>query len=236
MEKQDQFTRYSRQIFMEEVGIEGQRKIMKSNVLVVGAGGLGSPVIQYLATAGVGTIAVIDADDVEIHNLQRQVIHSENSLGVPKVHSAAWFVNNINPEVEFVAIHERLNEDNARSILKDYDLILDCSDNFDTRYLINDHCVALQKPVIYGSILSFEGQVAVFNYQGSKQLRDLFPEAPENAFKQDCDRLGVLGPLAGIVGSMMALLALKMMLQLPVATNQLTLIDTLHWQFQTIDF
>jgi len=236
MKSKDSFSRYSRQIFMEEVGIAGQRKIMEAKVVIVGAGGLGSPAIQYLATAGIGTLAVIDADEVEIHNLQRQVIHTENYIGHPKVHSATQFVQTINPDITFIPIHKRLDQGNAFELLKDYDIILDCSDNFETRYLISDTCILLQKPIVYGSILSFEGQVAVFNYQGSKQLRDLFPAPPDDADNQNCDRLGVLGPLAGIVGSMMALLTLKMTLNLPVETNQLTVIDSLHWKFHLIEF
>lgn len=236
MENEDRFARYSRQIFIEEIGLEGQRKIMSSKVLVIGAGGLGSPVIQYLAAAGVGTLGVADFDEVELHNLNRQIIHNENSVGVSKVKSAEQFVKNLNYQVNFIGIENKINESNAEEILAQFDIIIDGSDNFKTRYLVNDICVKLEKPLVYGSILGFSGQVAVFNYKGSKNLRDIFPEPPFDESLPDCDSLGVLGALPGIVGSMMANQALKMMTDLPLNINQITLIDTLSWHFEVIDF
>lgn len=236
MQQEDIFKRYSRQIFIEEIGLEGQRKIMASKVLVIGAGGLGSPIIQYLAAAGVGTLGIIDFDRVELHNLNRQVIHSENGIGDLKVRSAERFVKNLNHQVEVIRIEQKIEASNASEILSQYDIIVDGSDNFTTRYLVNDTCVALGKTLIYGSILGFSGQIAVLNHQGSKNLRDLFPEPPFDEEMPDCDSLGVLGALPGIVGSMMALQALKIITQLPVNLNQLTLIDTLNWRFQTLDF
>lgn len=236
MKNQDIFSRYSRQIFIEEIGLEGQRKIMNSKVLVIGAGGLGSPVIQYLAAAGVGALGVADFDEVELHNLNRQVIHNENSIGVSKVKSAETFVKNLNDQVEFVGIEEKIIDENIEGIFSQFDIIIDGSDNFKTRYLVNDTCVKLKKPLVYGSILGFSGQVAIFNYHGSKNLRDIFPEPPFDENLPDCDSLGVLGALPGIVGSMMANLALKIITDLPLQLNQLTLIDTLNWRFQTIDF
>lgn len=236
MKSEDIFSRYSRQIFIEEIGLEGQRKIMNSKVLVIGAGGLGSPVIQYLAAAGVGTLGVTDFDEVELHNLNRQIIHNENSVGKSKVKSAEKFVKNLNQQVNFIGIESKIDESNVEEILSQFDIIIDGSDNFKTRYLINDTCVKLRKPLVYGSILGFSGQIAVFNYDGSKNLRDLFPEPPFDENLPDCDSLGVLGALPGIVGSMMANLALKIMTDLPLPLNQLTLIDTLEWRFQTIEF
>ncbi len=236
MKNQDIFSRYSRQIFIEEIGLEGQRKIMNSKVLIIGAGGLGSPVIQYLAAAGVGTLGVADFDEVELHNLNRQVIHNENSVGISKVKSAEEFVKNLNNQVKFIGIEEKINDENIERILSQFDLIIDGSDNFKTRYLVNDICVNLNKPLVYGSILGFSGQVAIFNYNGSKNLRNIFPEPPSDENLPDCDSLGVLGALPGIVGSMMANLALKIMTDLPLQLNQITLIDTLEWRFQTIEF
>lgn len=236
MHKDAIFERYSRQIFIEKIGAEGQRKIMDAKVLVVGAGGLGSPVLQYLAAAGVGTLAAIDFDRVELHNLNRQVIHTEKSVRKAKVKSAETFVQALNSTVNFIPLFEKLTPDNAHSLLTKYDLVVDGSDNFTTRYLVNDTCVALQKPLVYGSILGFEGQLAVFNHQRSKNLRHLFPEPPPDEDQPDCDRMGVLGPLPGIIGSMMAMQALKIILELPVQTNVLTLMDTLHWEIDKLRF
>lgn len=234
--QEDIFKRYSRQIFIEEIGLEGQKKIMASKILVIGAGGLGSPVIQYLAAAGVGIIGIADFDQVEPHNLNRQIIHTENEVGSLKIKSAEKFVNNINHQVKVVGIEQKIDASNASEILFQYDIIVDGSDNFSTRYLVNDICVSLGKTLVYGSILGFSGQVAVFNHQGSKNLRDIFPEPPFDEDMPDCDSLGVLGALPGIVGSMMALQTLKLITDLPVHLNQLTLIDTLNWRFQCLEF
>ncbi|ROH98704.1 HesA/MoeB/ThiF family protein [Chryseobacterium sp. G0240] len=236
MKKEDVFERYSRQIFIEEIGLEGQKRIMSAKVLVVGAGGLGSPVIQYLAAAGVGTLGVADFDRVELHNLNRQIIHNENSVGTLKVKSAEVFVERLNHQVKYIGIEEKIDQRNVEEILSLYDVIVDGSDNFSTRYLINDMCVKLRKTLVYGSILGFSGQVAILNHQGSKNLRDLFPEPPFDEDIPDCDSLGVLGALPGVVGSMMAIQALKIITGLPVHLNQITLIDTLKWRFQTLDF
>lgn len=236
MQQEDVFKRYSRQIFIEEIGLEGQKKIMASKVLVIGAGGLGSPVIQYLAAAGIGTIGIADFDQVELHNLNRQIIHTENEVGTLKIKSAEKFVNNLNHQVKVISIEQKIDASNVTEILSQYDIIVDGSDNFSTRYLVNDTCVALNKTLVYGSILGFSGQVAVFNHQGSKNLRDIFPEPPFDEEMPDCDSLGVLGALPGIVGSMMALQTLKLITDLPVQLNLLTLIDTLNWRFQTLEF
>lgn len=236
MNKEDIFARYSRQIFMDEIGMTGQRKILDSKVLVIGAGGLGSPVIQYLGAAGVGTLGVADFDEVELHNLNRQIIHNESTVGQKKVKSAQEFVKKLNHQVKFIAIEEKIVASNIESILSPFDIIIDGSDNFTSRYLINDVCVKLKKPLVYGSILGFSGQLAVFNYKFGKNLRNLFPEPPFDDDVPDCDSLGVLGALPGVIGSMMACQALKIVTGLPVPINQLTLIDLLSWKFQTIDF
>ncbi|PRB02786.1 thiamine biosynthesis protein ThiF [Chryseobacterium sp. MYb7] len=236
MKKEDHFSRYSRQIFIEELGLEGQKKIRSSKVLVIGAGGLGSPVIQYLAAAGLGTLGVADFDEVELHNLNRQIIHTENRVGLSKVKSAETFVKELNHQVNLIGIEEKINEENVEEILSHYDVIVDGSDNFSTRYLVNDTCMKLRKTLVYGSILGFSGQVSVFNHNGSKNLRDIFPEPPFDEDIPDCDSLGVLGALPGMIGSMMALQTLKIITNLPVSVNQLTLVDTLSWRFQVIDF
>lgn len=230
----DNFTRYSRQIFIEEIGVEGQRKIRAAKVLVIGAGGLGSPVIQYLAAAGVGTLAVADFDTLEIHNLNRQVIHQEKNVGKPKVESASSYVSALNSDVNFIPINEKVTSENVQHIIIPYDIVIDGSDNFTTRYLVNDACVQLGKTLVYGSILSFEGQVAVFNHKGSKNLRDIFPEPPNQENLPDCDSLGVLGPLPGIVGSIMAMQTLQIICDLNVMSNQLLLIDAKNWTFNKV--
>ena len=232
----DNFTRYSRQIFIEEIGVEGQRKIKAAKVLVIGAGGLGSPVIQYLAAAGVGTLSVADFDTLETHNLNRQVIHQEKNVGKLKVESAFEFVSALNSDVHFIPVNEKVTNENVQHIIRPYDIVIDGSDNFTTRYLVNDACVQLGKALVYGSILSFEGQVAVLNYKGSKNLRDLFPEPPNQENLPDCDSLGVLGPLPGIVGSIMAMQTLQIICYLNVMSNQLLLIDTKNWTFNKVAF
>lgn len=178
MQSDDLFTRYSRQIFIEEIGVSGQRSINKAKVLVIGAGGLGSPVIQYLAAAGVGTLAVVDSDEVEIHNLNRQVIHRESSIARSKVESAAGFVAELNSGIRFIPIHKRIDATNAAEIIREFDMVVEGSDNFTTRYIVNDACVTLGKPLVYGSIHAFEGQVAVLNFHNSKTSGICFPKHP----------------------------------------------------------
>lgn len=221
---------------MEEISVEGQQKIHASKVLVIGAGGLGSAIIPYLAAAGVGTLAVVDFDTVEIHNLNRQIIHQEKFIGKPKLESVTNYISQFNSDITFIPISQRLDEQNVAEISKDYDLILDGSDNFETRYLVNDYCVQTNKPLVYGSIFSFEGQVSLFNYLGSKNLRDLFPEPALDEEVQNCDQFGVLGALPGIVGSMMAMLALKVIIGLPVQENLLTIIDCKQWKFTQVHY
>ncbi|AIM36360.1 thiamine biosynthesis protein ThiF [Sphingobacterium sp. ML3W] len=236
MQPHDAFDRYSRQIFINEIGIEGQQKIMAAKVLVIGAGGLGSPVLQYLAAAGVGNLGIIDFDHVEIHNLNRQIIHNEKRVQQEKVYSASTFIQELNSSVNIDCLFIKINIENAESIIQDYDIVVDGSDNFNTRYIVNDACVRTNKVLVYGSIFAFEGQMAVFNYKGSKQLRDLYPEAPRPEDAPTCEQYGVLGPLPGIIGSMMAMQVLKIITELPVDSNKLTLVDAYHWRFNTISF
>lgn len=232
----DQFARYSRQVFIEEVGIQGQRAIMNARVLVIGVGGLGSIVLPYLAAAGVGNLTVVDFDKVEWHNLNRQIIHQESSVGKPKVDSASYFLQQLNSFIKIETIEERLDILNVEKIIQSYDIIVDCSDNFETRYLVNDTCVALCKTLVYGSIFAFEGQVAVFNYQGSKHLRDIFPEPPDPDMVPNCDKNGVLGPLPGVIGSMMAMLTLQIIVGMNIPVNEIMLFDLRKWNYTKLLF
>ena len=209
----DQLDRYSRHVIMDGVGPAGQGRLLDARVLVVGAGGLGSPVIQYLAAAGVGTLGVVDDDDIERSNLQRQVIHADADVGRPKVDSARDFVADLNPDVT-VAPHEtRLTADNVAEFLADYDLVVDGSDNFATRYLVSDACTLAGVPFAHGAILRFEGQVTTFEAsEGGPCYRCLFPEAPEPGTVPDCATAGVLGVLPGTVGCIQATEAVKLLL------------------------
>jgi len=207
--------RYSRHLLLPEFGVEGQRKLKTSKVLVVGAGGLGSPSLMYLAAAGIGTLAVIDHDTVDISNLQRQIIHGVNDLGDHKVESARRTIQSFNPLLKFEAIQERLSEDNAIDIISQYDLVLDGTDNFATRYLVNDACVLTKKPYVWGSIYRFEGQASVFWEQAPDgrgiNYRDLYPAPPPPEHAPSCAEGGVLGVLCASIASIMATEAIKLL-------------------------
>ncbi|PXY45468.1 HesA/MoeB/ThiF family protein [Flavobacterium hydrophilum] len=231
-----EFLRYSRQTILPEIGDEGQEKIKKAKVLVIGAGGLGCPILQYIATAGVGFIGIMDFDTIEIHNLHRQILYTENEIGQQKAIVAQNIVSKLNPLIQAEPITEKLTIENAAQIIQQYDIVVDGSDNFTTRYLVNDTCVTLNKPLVYGSILKFEGQVAVFNHNGSKNLRDLFPEMPDPKYVPNCSVNGVLGTLPGIIGTMMAHETLKLILELPTLKNELVLFNTLNYNFTKLNF
>ncbi|MEY8800061.1 ThiF family adenylyltransferase [Leisingera sp. XS_AS12] len=202
--------RYARHIVLREVGGAGQKKLKQSRVLVIGAGGLGAPVLQYLAAAGVGTIGVIDDDVVDNANLQRQVIHRDEDIGKPKVFSAAAAMRAQNPYVEVRPYNRRLTDDIAADLFADYDLILDGTDNFDTRYLANRHAVALGKPLISGALSQWEGQISLFHSaKGGPCYQCIFPEAPAAGLAPSCAEAGVIGPLPGVIGAMMAQEAVK---------------------------
>ncbi|MEO4006826.1 HesA/MoeB/ThiF family protein [Flavobacterium sp. CAU 1735] len=230
------FLRYNRQMLLPEIGEAGQLRLKNAKVLVIGAGGLGCPILQYLATAGVGTLGIIDFDTVEIHNLHRQILYTEAAIGQPKAEIASAVIRQLNPEINCLVFNEKLTAANANSILQDFDVIVDGCDNFATRYLVNDTCVILKKPLVYGSILKFEGQLAVFNHNGSKQLRDLFPEPPDPKDVPNCSLNGVMGTLPGIIGTMMAHETLKLIIGLPTLQNELILFNTLSWQFTKLNF
>ncbi|PKB16243.1 HesA/MoeB/ThiF family protein [Flavobacterium sp. 5] len=230
------FLRYNRQMILPEIGDSGQDKLKKSKVLVIGAGGLGCPILQYIATAGVGTIGIIDFDKIEIHNLHRQILYTEDQVGLSKANTAKATVEKLNPLITVLAFEEKLTIDNASKIIADFDIVVDGSDNFTTRYLVNDTCVALDKILVYGSILGFEGQLAVFNHQGSKNLRDLFPEPPNPDDVPNCSFNGVLGTLPGMIGTMMAHETLKLIIGLPSLRNELILFKTTEWGFLKLAF
>ncbi|HEX6444973.1 MAG TPA: adenylyltransferase/sulfurtransferase MoeZ [Streptosporangiales bacterium] len=206
----DEVRRYSRHLIIPEVGMDGQKRLKNAKVLVVGGGGLGSPALLYLAAAGVGTLGVIDFDVVDESNLQRQVIHGQSDIGKPKVQSARESVNEINPYVNFVAHETRLDSSNALEIFEPYDLVLDGTDNFATRYLVNDACVILGKPYVWGSIFRFDGQVSVFWDEYGPNYRDLYPEAPPPGMVPSCAEGGVLGVLCASIGSAMVTEAIKL--------------------------
>jgi len=207
-----QITRYSRHLIMPEVGVRGQEKLASSSVLCIGAGGLGSPLALYLAAAGIGRLGVVDFDVVDFSNLQRQIIHSEANVGKLKVESAKERIHEINSEIEVETYNTRLTSENALDIIKKYDVIVDGTDNFATRYLVNDSCVLLGKPNVYGSIFRFEGQVSVFDAMRGPCYRCLYPEPPPPGMVPSCAEGGVLGILPGIIGTMQAAEAIKLIL------------------------
>lgn len=206
--------RHSRHVLLPQVGAEGQAKISKARILCVGAGGLGSPVIQYLAAAGIGHLTIIDDDRVEISNLQRQVIHGKSEIGILKAESAKRFVYKLDPSVSVDAIAERLDKSNAENLFRGHDIIIDGTDNIPTRYLIDDTCKILGLPWVYGSVYRFEGQVSVFNYKGGPCYSDLFPEAPPPELVPSCSEAGVLGVLPGFIGCLQVNEALKVILEI----------------------
>lgn len=227
LSKEEKHT-YIRQIMLNEIGLEGQLKLKQTKVAVVGAGGLGCPVLMYLASCGIGTIGIIDFDTVDRTNLHRQVLYGSNDVGKKKALAAAERLTSFYPEINFTVHDVMLNESNVQEIFTNYDLVVDGCDNFATRYIVNDACVQLNIPLVYGSILGFEGQLAVFNYEGSKNLRDIFPESPNPEDVPDCSENGVLGIVPGLLGTMMANEVLKAVLGLPVLQNKLLLYNSLN--------
>ena len=208
----DQLIRYSRHFLLPEVGEDGQAKLLQAKVLMVGAGGLGSPSAYYLAAAGVGTIGIIDNDVVDISNLQRQILHANDRVGMPKVESAKKTLEGLNPDVKVIPYQAKLTSDNIMEILKDYDFVIDGCDNFPTRYLVNDACVLTGKPNVHGSIFQFEGQATVFYAGKGPCYRCLYPEPPPADMAPSCAEAGVLGVLPGLIGVIEALEAVKLVL------------------------
>jgi adenylyltransferase/sulfurtransferase len=208
----EQLIRYSRHFLLPEVGEDGQAKLLQAKVLMVGAGGLGSPSAYYLAAAGVGTIGIIDNDVVDISNLQRQILHANDRVGMPKVESAKKTLEGLNPDVKVIPYQAKLTSENIMEILKDYDLVVDGCDNFPTRYLVNDACVLTGKPNVHGSIFQFEGQATVFYPGKGPCYRCLYPEPPPAEMAPSCAEAGVLGVLPGLIGVIEALEAVKIIL------------------------
>jgi adenylyltransferase/sulfurtransferase len=230
----EQVNRYSRHIIMGPVGPAGQRRIMGSKVLIVGAGGLGSPVAVYLALAGVGTIGIVDFDVVDLSNLQRQILHQNDDIGRPKVVSAKETLNAYNPDVNVVAHEAPLTSDNAMDIIAQYDFVVNGADNFPARYLVNDACVFLKKPLIDGSILLFDGQATVY-LPGKGCYRCLFPQPPPPGLVPSCAEAGVLGALCGLVGSIQATETLKLILGIGEPLNgRLLIIDALSMEVRAL--
>lgn len=224
---------YNRHIILNNIGLEGQEKLKQAKVLVIGAGGLGCPVLQYLTAAGVGTIGIIDNDTVDQSNLQRQVLFTYDDIGKPKAQVAANRLSKLNPFVVFNTYVELLSKENATSLFEDYDIIIDGSDNFPTRYLVNDAAVLTKKPLVFGAIFKFEGQLSVFNYNNGPTYRCLYPTAPTPGAVPNCSDIGVLGVLPGIIGSLQANEAIKLICSIGVPlSGQLLTYDTLtHRQF-----
>ncbi|MBI5143503.1 MAG: molybdopterin-synthase adenylyltransferase MoeB [Candidatus Omnitrophica bacterium] len=212
MLRDDQIERYSRQILLPHVGGKGQEKILNAKVLVIGAGGLGSPAALYLAAAGVGKIGIVDSDEVELNNLQRQILHSTKNVGRPKVESGKERIGELNPDVEVITTKVRLTSENISDIIKDYDIIVDGSDNFPTRYLVNDACVLSKKPLSHGGIFRFDGQALTIVPAKGPCYRCLFPEPPPPGLVPSCQEAGILGAVAGVIGVVQANEVLKLIL------------------------
>ena len=236
----EELERYSRHLIIPEFNIEGQRKLKQARVLVVGSGGLGSPLLLYLTAAGVGTIGVVDFDVVDETNLQRQVLFSVDDVGKPKTESAIKRLQGLNPNIKFIEHNTQLTSENALEIITDYDLVADGTDNFPTRYLVNDACVILQKPNVYASIFRFEGQVSVFNYSDSNgntgpNYRDLFPTPPPPGLVPSCAEGGVIGVLPGIIGSLQANEVIKVITGIgDTLSGRLFLFDALTFETRTL--
>ena len=231
-----QLLRYSRHILLPEIGIEGQQKLLGARALIVGAGGLGCPAALFLAASGVGSLTLCDNDTVDLTNLQRQILHRTASIGVAKVDSARTALAGINPEVHVVALNERADEKRLRELAAEADVVLDCSDNFTTRYALNRVCVQLQKPLVSGAATRFDGQVAVFDlrHAGSPCYHCLYPEQAD-AEETRCAVMGVFAPLVGIIGSLQAAEALKLLLGIGTLLNgRLLVMEALHMELRTI--
>tara|TARA_Y100000310_G_scaffold56844_1_gene52140 strand:+ start:2438 stop:3592 length:1155 start_codon:yes stop_codon:yes gene_type:complete len=230
-----ELSRYSRHLVLPELGIKGQEKLKEAKILIVGAGGLGSPAALYLAAAGVGTIGIVDFDNVEESNLQRQVIHSTKSVGTKKTESAKKSILDLNPNIKVEIYDEKLDSKNALEIIKKYDVVMDGSDNFPTKYLVNDACVLAKKPNVYGSIFRFEGHTTVFNFDDGPCYRCLFPNPPPKDAAPNCAEAGVLGVLPGIIGTVQATESIKIVLGIgDVLSGRFLVYDSLSMAFKEL--
>ncbi|CEJ44748.1 molybdopterin-synthase adenylyltransferase MoeB [Umezakia ovalisporum] len=231
----DDYERYSRHLILPEVGLEGQKRLKAASVLCIGTGGLGSPLLLYLAAAGIGRIGIVDFDVVDTSNLQRQIIHGTSWVGKPKIESAKNRIHEINPYCQVDLYEIRLSSENALDIIKPYDIVVDGTDNFPTRYLVNDACVLLNKPNVYGSIFRFEGQATVFNYEGGPNYRDLYPEPPPPGMVPSCAEGGVLGILPGMIGIIQATETVKIITgQGATLSGRLLLYNALEMKFREL--
>ena len=233
---EEQIERYSRHIILPEVGGAGQQKMLEARVLLLGAGGLGSPAAYYLAAAGIGNLGIVDFDRVDLSNLQRQIIHSTERIGMLKTESAKKTIQALNPDVNVTLYNEKIDSSNILSIIKDYDYVVDGSDNFPTRYLVNDACVMENKTLIHGSIYRFEGQVTVFKPNSGPCYRCLYPEPPPPGMSPNCQEGGVLGVLAGIVGNLQVVEVLKLILGIgEPLVGKLLIYDALKTEFRNLN-
>lgn len=232
----EQLLRYSRHILLPDIGIEGQQKLQDAHALIIGAGGLGSPAAMYLAASGVGTLTLCDGDTVDLTNLQRQIVHRTSSIGIAKVDSAHASLAEINPNIRINALNERADQARLLELINQADVVLDCSDNFATRYALNQVCVQLKKPFVSGAATRFDGQITVFDmrHPHSPCYHCLYPEQP-NALETRCAVMGVFAPLVGIIGSMQAAEALKLLMGIGTPLNtRLLVTDLLHMEWRTI--
>ncbi|GHA71213.1 molybdopterin-synthase adenylyltransferase MoeB [Pontibacter akesuensis] len=237
MLEKEEVRRYNRQLILPELGQQGQEKLKQAKVLMIGAGGLGCPVLQYLTAAGVGTIGIADMDVVNESNLHRQILYTLADVGKLKAEVAALKLSQQNPFVQFNIHHEGITIENALELVQQYDVVVDGSDNFPTRYLVNDACAILRKPLVFGSIFKFEGQVTVFNYKNGPTYRCLFPEPPGQGEVPNCAETGVIGVLPGIIGTLQANEAIKVISELgEVASGKLLLFDALTLSFSSFKF
>jgi adenylyltransferase/sulfurtransferase len=231
----EQIERYSRHIILPEVGGSGQQKMLDARVLLLGAGGLGSPAAYYLAAAGIGNLGIVDFDQVDLSNLQRQIIHSTERIGMLKTESAKKTIQALNPDVNVTLYNEKMDSNNIMSLIKDYDYVVDGSDNFPTRYLVNDACVMKNKTLIHGSIYRFEGQVTVFKPGDGPCYRCLYPEPPPPGMVPNCQEGGVLGVLAGVIGNLQVVEVLKLILGIgKPLVGKLLIYDALNTEFRSL--
>jgi adenylyltransferase/sulfurtransferase len=231
----EQIERYSRHIILPEVGGSGQQKMLDARILLLGAGGLGSPAAYYLAAAGIGNLGIVDFDQVDLSNLQRQIIHSTERIGMLKTESAKKTIQALNPDVNVTLYNEKMDSNNIMSLIKDYDYVVDGSDNFPTRYLVNDACVMKNKTLIHGSIYRFEGQVTVFKPGDGPCYRCLYPEPPPPGMVPNCQEGGVLGVLAGVIGNLQVVEVLKLILGIgKPLVGKLLIYDALNTEFRSL--
>lgn len=231
-----QLLRYSRHILLPEIGVEGQEKLLAAHALIIGAGGLGSPAAMYLAASGVGTLTLCDGDEVDLTNLQRQIMHRTASVGLPKVESAAWTLSELNPEIQLETRNEKATSGRLRELIEAADVVLDCSDNFSTRYAINQSCVELQVPLVSGAATRFDGQVAVFDFRlpHAPCYHCLYPEQTESE-ETRCAVMGVLAPLVGVIGSLQAVEAIKLLTHAGASScGKLLLFDALNLEVRAV--